>query len=193
MGSEPMTEPIVIRLPGEPHAQGRGRAGVVFGKGGKPVMVNGRPIVRVHDPVESRNWKAAAADHFLQAMSGRSPLTGGVAVEIEAVFTCPRSAWKKCSMTPRRWKLGKPDLENVAKAVLDAGSGICYIDDRQVVELRLRKLVGAQGEAPYVLVRIEELPELVASAANLHRPARELAGASVHSEGSLFGTVEGDA
>jgi Holliday junction resolvase RusA-like endonuclease len=39
---------------------------------------------------------------------------------------------------------GKPDLDNVAKAVLDACNGVAWIDDRQVVRLVVEKGYGAE-------------------------------------------------
>lgn len=35
-----------------------------------------------------------------------------------------------------------PDVDNVAKAVMDGMNGIAWLDDRQVVDLRIRRLAG---------------------------------------------------
>jgi Holliday junction resolvase RusA-like endonuclease len=40
------------------------------------------------------------------------------------------------------WPAGKPDLDNLAKAGLDACSGILIADDAQIVELRAVKKYG---------------------------------------------------
>lgn len=48
----------------------------------------------------------------------------------------------------------KPDIDNIAKVVLDALNGIAYKDDTQVVALEIRKFY---KDKPYVLVDIEEV------------------------------------
>src|SRR3989304_2546580 len=44
------------------------------------------------------------------------------------------------------------DLDNLSKAVLDALNGVVWKDDRQVVELRVRKLPSAPKDSPCVLI-----------------------------------------
>lgn len=48
--------------------------------------------------------------------------------------------------------MNSKDVDNIAKAVLDSGNGICWIDDRQIAVLHICKLIGAQNEAPHVRV-----------------------------------------
>lgn len=50
----------------------------------------------------------------------------------------------------------KPDLDNVAKAILDALNGVVYKDDNQVVELHIKKLY---SDDPMVIVEIEAMNE----------------------------------
>jgi crossover junction endodeoxyribonuclease RusA len=45
------------------------------------------------------------------------------------------------------------DLDNLSKAVLDGLNGICWEDDRQVVDLHIRKILSDKEEAG-VLVKI---------------------------------------
>ena len=40
----------------------------------------------------------------------------------------------------------RPDIDNLAKFVLDALNGLLYTDDRQVVKLLVYKLLDNQGE-----------------------------------------------
>jgi len=51
----------------------------------------------------------------------------------------------------------KPDLDNVAKAILDALNGIAYIDDNQVVELIVRKKRSVNPRAEVELYEVEEI------------------------------------
>ena len=46
----------------------------------------------------------------------------------------------------------KPDIDNVAKAILDALNGVVYKDDNQIVELHIKKLY---SDEPRVIVKIE--------------------------------------
>lgn len=143
-----MTDPIRITLPGEPIGQGRPR----FARMGK--------FVRAYDPAKSRNWKATAQEHFVSAMRAAGeagPLLGPVEVTIRAIFTCPKSDYRKNNPRGQRPHAKRPDAENCAKAVLDAGTGILYADDAQVCDLKVEKIIGAQGEGPRVEVAVWEV------------------------------------
>jgi Holliday junction resolvase RusA-like endonuclease len=146
---------LVVKVPGEPIAQGRPRAFSFFGR-------DGRQHTRVYDPPVSRSWKGAAQVHMREALD-HSQLNapafpdGPVRVEIEAVFTCPRTDYRKRNPRERRAKTSKPDIENVGKALMDAANGILWTDDSQVAELTIRKITGAQGEAPYVQATVRAL------------------------------------
>jgi Holliday junction resolvase RusA-like endonuclease len=147
---------LVVVIPGEPHGQGRPRSRIVT-----PHI--GQPFVSHYDPPTSRSWKAKAEHHYgeaLRAAGATLPFVvdGPVAVEIEAVSECPRSAWRKRVPVARRWRVGKPDPDNVVKAILDAGNALLWRDDAQVARLVVDRWTGAQGEAPYVRVVVRALP-----------------------------------
>lgn len=82
---------------------------------------------------------------------------GPLAVTIRAVFSCPKGDHRKTAPPPRRWRTKRPDLDNVAKAALDAALGIFYLDDQQVARLTVEKYTAAQGEAPFVEMEVEAL------------------------------------
>lgn len=48
----------------------------------------------------------------------------------------------------------KPDIDNIAKAILDSLNGLAYKDDNQVTELLIKKKYGLENK---VLVELEEL------------------------------------
>ena len=52
------------------------------------------------------------------------------------------------------WKATKPDADNYVKAFIDQMSGDFFIDDAQVVDLRVRK---TYAEKASIFVQIEEL------------------------------------
>ena len=138
---------IEIVIPGEPCAQGRPR----FARRGKFMVA--------YDPAKSRTWKATAHVALRDAMAGAGPLQGPLSVEIAATFTCPASEHRKREPMPRRWHAKRPDVENVVKAVLDAGTGVIFLDDNQVTHLVAVKVIGAQGEAPRLWMQVKPIVE----------------------------------
>lgn len=144
---------ITVEIPGEPQAQARQRHRLVRTRDGRQFVTN-------YQPAECRNWKATAQEHMRTAMGERAPYTGAVALVISAFFACPRSQWRTRTPLPARWKIGKPDLDNCAKAVMDSAIGVLFLDDAQVVDLRVQKIVAAQGEPARVVVEVRELGAL---------------------------------
>ena len=147
---------LAFTIPGEPVAQGRGRA-VRFGAG-----------VRVIDPGKSRSWKGAAQVHMLEALerAGLTPgcFVGPVELRVVAVWRCPKGRERKTNPAPRTWKASRPDCDNVAKCLMDAANAILFADDAQVVRLIVEKHVASQGEEPRVEVQVRNVGLEVRSA-----------------------------
>lgn len=140
---------VHLEIPGEPFALHRARAA----RRGK--------FARVYDPEENVSWKAAAGQWMLSARTAAgiaAPFTGPVSLAITALFSCPKSDERKRDPRPERWSLSQKDADNIAKAVGDAGNGVLWNDDRQVVDIHVRKRIAAQGEPPRVVVTATELP-----------------------------------
>ena len=132
---------ITFTVPGVPIAQPRTKATTIGG------------YARVYTPKTADAYKASVALAFGQAHSG-PPLTGPVGVEIMFLMPRPKSMiWKKRPM-PREWHTKKPDLDNLAKAVLDSLAGLAWVDDSQVVILGLAKRIARGDEKPYTAVTI---------------------------------------
>lgn len=166
---------LVVSIPGEPFAQPRTGSRVITPKGG------GRPYAVRYDPKEARVWKAAAQEHMaiaVRAAGLRFPVfaTGPVELIVLAVFTCPTSHHRKTSPRPRRLHTQRPDADNVIKAVKDAATGVLWLDDAQVAAETCTKVIGAQGEAPGVLLTLRGLGEVdVPQPGRLCRPAMQAA------------------
>jgi len=113
-------------------------------------------------PKEYTSWKATAHDHMQRAMLSElgndKPLAGAVRMTISAYWLCPTTEYRK-SPQPQRWRAKRPDIDNCAKAVMDAAIGVLVLDDAQVVELVVRKFVAAQGEPARVVVTLEAMEE----------------------------------
>lgn len=138
---------LKVVIPGEPCSQGRPR----FARRGRFVMA--------YDPPKSRNWKATAQQHMRDEMDDDAPLQGPLQVIVQALFTCPLSDHRKSMSRHRRWHAKRPDAENVAKAVLDAGTGVIWRDDSQIARLVVAKHIAAQDEAPGVIVSVATLED----------------------------------
>ena len=82
---------------------------------------------------------------------GRSPFDCPVWVQIIFSFQFPKTWPESWKQDGARWHTGKPDVDNLGKAVLDACNGIVYKDDSQVCLVRFIKAYGSRDE---VLVAI---------------------------------------
>jgi Holliday junction resolvase RusA-like endonuclease len=143
---------IKIWLDMEPHAMGRPRARRV----GK--------FIRVYEPTGSKKWKTEARKRMMEALEvdGSEPVfRSGIPlhVTIMAVFPLPKSEHRKKTVPLIKWHTKKKDIDNIAKAVLDAGNGVIWADDGQVVLLTATKMVARQGDDPCVAILARELKD----------------------------------
>lgn len=89
----------------------------------------------VYTPQSTVDWEQLVGQCAMIAMSGRQPLTGPVRVRIAFGGTNPSG-----------------DLDNYAKAVLDAMNTIVFDDDRQVSKLDVWRDQGDPGVSVMVQV-----------------------------------------
>jgi Holliday junction resolvase RusA-like endonuclease len=83
----------------------------------------------------------------------------GVPLSLELWFWLPIPAsWSKRKQAAQLHNkhTQKPDIDNLAKAVMDAMSG-CWHDDCQVADLTVRKRWCTVGEGGRVLISLEEI------------------------------------
>lgn len=116
-------------VPGEPRGKGRPR----FAKRGR--------FISTYTDTATALYEATVADAGLQAMGSTEPLQTPISLRIEAYMTVP-SSWSRAKRLDALAGMvvpGKPDLDNVAKAVMDALNGVLYEDDKQVCALRVAK------------------------------------------------------
>lgn len=74
-------------------------------------------------------------------------------VNLELGFVMPRPLSTPKSKTPAAVK--RPDVDKLARAVLDALTGAVFKDDSQVIELRAHKRIAEHGEEPGVQIRMK--------------------------------------
>ncbi len=80
-----------------------------------------------------------------------------IKMKITAVFEPPRRLSKKKRAELIDWEQGymhKPDIDNIAKIILDALNGLAYKDDNQVADLFVTKEYGEENK---IIVILEEL------------------------------------
>jgi len=97
-------------------------------------------------------WRDRVALSAHNAMMGRALFDGAVGVCLNFVMPRPKSAPK--SRTPKATK--RPDVDKLARAILDSLTGVCFSDDSQVVSLSAYKRIAEIGETAGVSIRVEE-------------------------------------
>ena len=116
---------------------------------GQPIG-KGRPRFtrtgHTYTPDKTRKYEmrlaAAGSDEMIKL--GIDPTPRPCYVLIRAQFQIPKSLTKAKKLQAEQREIfpGKPDLDNVAKIVLDSLSGVIFEDDAQVYELRVLKGYG---------------------------------------------------
>lgn len=124
------------------------------------VTVTGRPrtkgnVIRgrhggYHDATKGLTpWMASLSEAAREAWSHGEPFGGAVRVDVHLAIPARASdvlrGGLREGVEPVTRSAG--DLDKLARAVLDALTGICYVDDSQVVDLRARKRYDIEGGA----------------------------------------------
>lgn len=111
---------------------------------GSIVRVNGRAF-----PVRRHSEWSAYCRLVAKQHAPDVPLDGPLRCSL--TFHLPR-----LSSGRRAFPNKRPDLDNLAKGVTDSFNGILWMDDAQIVELRLSKLYETTGQ-PGLYVCVERL------------------------------------
>ncbi len=145
---------LVVSLAEPPIGKGRPRSRIV-----KPR--SGPQFVSVYVDATTRAYEARLRAAGLRAMGGAPPLEGPLAVIVWAFIAVPASWSQKKRMAAAEGDVpatGKPDQDNIAKAVLDAfntsrkhGPGV-WLDDSQIVDGRTVKLYARR--TPGIIIEI---------------------------------------
>lgn len=138
-------------VPGKPAPQGskdfKGFAKPRPGESrGKAILVESSPYV---GPWRER-IALAAADAMLAA--GLPVLDKKFPASVSLTFVMPRPSSTPKSHTPPAVK--RPDLDKLARAVLDGLTDVCWLDDSQVDDLRCRKVLAEVAQQPGLHIRL---------------------------------------
>lgn len=119
---------------------------------GRPRMANGH----CYTPQTTRDYERLVAQEYKAQVKAYFSKGCPISVDITAYMPIPKSASKakRAEMQSGQIKpIGKPDIDNICKAVLDALNGVAYADDTQVVKIRAEKLYSTE---PCTLVAITD-------------------------------------
>ena len=114
-----------------------------------------------YTPAETRRAMEAVATEWMRATSGRGlprPLFGpheAVAVAITTYRPLPASRPARVESEADTYR---PDLDNVAKLVLDALDGLAWADDAQVTYLEVTKMARRRCRGELTLVHVWPAP-----------------------------------
>ena len=102
----------------------------------------GSSAIRMYEPSNARAWKAIVSSH-MRAL-GIEPIEGPIRVDLRFDFVRPRSHFTtkgKLTKSAPAFATGRNlgDVDNLAKAILDACNTILYTDDAQVIHLSVVK------------------------------------------------------
>ena len=139
---------IEFHVDGIPKGQPRPRA---FVRGGHAA---------VYDPGTAEGWKSAIAQ-AVQPHRPEQPLTGALDVTIDFHMPRPKSHYRtgkhagELKSSAPRWHIGKPDIDNLLKACLDALTALhVWFDDAQIAALTATK---EYSDRPGAVIIVETL------------------------------------
>ena len=130
----------ILTIPGKPLGQPRQRIAQIAGRT--------RNYLPQDNPIHGYKFAIRAA------WGSRPPIEGPVTLSVTAIFPRPKAKTKKTGENKGYPHTGKPDADNVAKAVCDALNGVAYRDDSQVWQLTVVKLVASADEQPRTVVEV---------------------------------------
>lgn len=134
---------VQFEVPGEPFAKQRPRA-----------ARKGRYIT-VYTPKETKDYETKVRTRYNRCYKD-TILDGDLTVEIEGIFSIPKSVSKKKAseiLINKEPHTKKPDCDNMGKVCLDALNGVAYADDAQINKLIISK---EYGENAMVKITIKE-------------------------------------
>jgi len=135
---------IELHIPSVPVAQPRHRIASV---GGKAMAFEAPKDHPVH--TFKATCRMAANEVYLDG-----PHDGPVHMEATFVLPRPKSEILKTRPNPRHPHIKRGDIDNFSKTIMDALSGLIWIDDGQVYSINVKKYVASADEAPHVEMRV---------------------------------------
>lgn len=123
-------------------------------QGSKQAFVRGKRAVLVEVSKRVKPWREAVQDAAIT--HGCQPLDGPVSVKLTFLMPRPKAMPKSAPLT----MCARPDLDKLARAVLDGITGVCFEDDSQVTRLLVVKRRAGTAEEPGVMIHVEPGEEI---------------------------------
>ena len=145
-GHQMVNDGIRFFVPGKPRGKGRPR----FAR-----MPRGK--IRTYTPQETRAYEGKIREAYLEAGGKMFPEGIPLKVEITSYMPIPKSAGKAKAEAMERGVIpatSGADVDNQAKAVLDAGNSVIWRDDKQVTILSVQKKYAKRGSEGGLDIRI---------------------------------------
>lgn len=136
---------ICLTIDGEPVGKGR------------PRVTTRGSFAHAYTPKKTKNYERTIVNSFLEKYNYDNMLKGPIEANIKGYFSIPKSSNKtirKLMAENLIRHTKKPDIDNIAKSVLDSLNGLAYEDDSQVVKLIGEKLY---SENPRVELYLKEI------------------------------------
>lgn len=109
-------------------------------------------------PKETVNAEAFVRSRAVDALAGRPWLEGALRVTIEVLVGVPKSWPKKrraAALAGKFRPTSPPDIENIAKLIMDSLNTVAYRDDAAVASLTVNKRYAEQPETWVHIVELE--------------------------------------
>lgn len=121
----------------------------------------GRPRVNTttaiaYTPAKTKEYEELVKQYFILKYRRINPLEGRIKVEIKAYFSVPKNTSKKQKEEMLKQNISpikKPDIDNIAKIILDSLNKLAFKDDNQITKLSMEKIY---AEEERVYIKIEE-------------------------------------
>jgi crossover junction endodeoxyribonuclease RusA len=133
---------VTFAVVGTPEPKGSMRA---FVRGGRAVLTSDNPNLK--------RWQRTVMTEAMRVSTAATQILSG-SVAVELTFRLPRpKALPKRRETPH---VKRPDVDKLARGVLDALTGVVWADDSQVAALRATKRYAGLNEPPGAVVHVRE-------------------------------------
>jgi Holliday junction resolvase RusA-like endonuclease len=121
---------IGFEIPGEPQGKRRAR------------FVRAGHFIKSYADPKTLNYETFIREMFCVAYPGFTPVGDQVEVEIKSFCGMPKNVSKKKRALMETGELRpakRPEVDNIAKVILDALTGLAFKNDSQVVKLLVEK------------------------------------------------------
>ena len=115
---------------------------------GRPRYAKRGNFVQTYTPTKTRKYEDLISEYAAQAMGSSEPLETPLWVNLMFAMPIPKSTPKKLLegyLNGSIHHTKKPDVDNLAKAILDAMNNVVYLDDSQIVRLTMSKKYSKLG------------------------------------------------